>query len=71
MEVKTIFVKDKLLRELENNIHDAAALVTELGEVVKNQFPNLKWDNALLWILIQKAEVRDYFCREMAKNAAK
>ena len=35
MEVKTIFVKDKLLRELENNIHDAAALVTELGEVVK------------------------------------
>ena len=71
MEVKTIFVKDKLLRELENNIHDATALVTELGEVVKNQFPNLKWDNALLWIIIQKAEVRDYFCLEMAKKAAK
>lgn len=70
MEQKTIFVKDKLLTELENNIQDAAALVTETGEVIKNNFPNVKWSVALLWILTQKAEVRDYFCRELAKRAA-
>lgn len=71
MEVKTVFVKDKLLRDLENNIHDAAALATELGEVIKTHFPNVKWDTALLWIIMQNAEVRDYFCLEMAEKAAK
>ena len=70
MEKKTVFVKDILLQELKNDIHDAAALFTELGDVVKKYIPNAKWSLALLWILMQKAEVREYFRAEIVKKAA-
>ena len=70
MEIKTVFVKDKLLSDLIANINEAAALFTELLDVIKNQFPRIERNTDLLWILLQKNEVREYLCSEIAKNAA-
>lgn len=70
MEIRTIFVKDKLLNDLSTNIHDAAAFFTNLLEIIKKQFPNIERNTDLLWILLQKEGVREYLCFEMSKSAA-
>ncbi len=70
MEVKTIFIKDLLLQELTNDIQEVANVVTEIGEVVKKRFPELKWNTALLWVLVQNYEVRNYFMHEIARRNA-